>query len=142
MEITYAYAHSIEADVSAEAVWSLYEDLDSWSRWDPEVVRVTREGAFATGTTGTLEFRGQDPLCYRLADVRPLRRFVDEVPVGDIVVRVAHELEPLPTGSLRITYSAEVEGPAEQAQAIGPMITADFAQTMASLAACAAERST
>jgi hypothetical protein len=141
MEINYTYTHSIEADVTAEAVWSLYEDLESWAVWDPEVVRVTREGPFATGTTGTLEFRGQDPLRYRLAEVRRLRAFVDEVPVGDLVVRVAHELEPLPTGSLRITYTAEIAGPAEQARAIGPMITADFEETMHALVACAAERS-
>jgi hypothetical protein len=141
MTITYAFTHSIEADVSAEAVWSLYEDLDSWPVWDRDVVRVTREGRFATGATGTLEFRGQDPLRYRLADVEPLRRFVDEVPVGDLLVRVAHELESLPTGSLRLTYTAEIEGPAEQARALGPIITGDFAETMGSLVACAAERS-
>lgn len=140
MTIEYTFTHSIEADVTAEAVWSLYEDLDTWSSWDDDVVRVTREGPFATGTTGTLELRGQDPLRYRLADVQPLRRFVDEVPVGEIVVRVAHELEPLPGGPLRITYTAEIEGPAEQAQAIGPMITADFAKTMESLAAAARSR--
>lgn len=141
MPITYTYSHSIEADVTAEAVWSLYEDLESWPRWDPDVVSVTREGAFATGTTGTLEFRGQEPLRYRLAEVRPLRSFVDEVPVGDLVVRVSHELEPQPTGALRITYTAEIEGPAEQARSVGPLITADFAQTMGALVACAAERS-
>jgi hypothetical protein len=140
MTIEYTFTHSIEADVTAEAVWSLYEDLDTWSSWDDDVVRVTREGPFATGATGTLEFRGQEPLRYRLANVQPLRRFVDEVPVGEIVVRVAHELEPLPSGSLHITYTAEIEGSAEQARAIGPMITADFAKTMESLAAAARSR--
>src|SRR5450432_1771564 len=98
MTIEYAFTHSIEADVTAEAVWSLYEDLDTWPSWDADIVRVTREGAFETGTTGTLEFRGQEPLRYRLADVQPLRTFVDEVPVGEIVVRVAHQLEPRASG--------------------------------------------
>jgi len=42
---------------------------------------------------------------------------------------------------LRITYSAEIEGPEEAAQQIGPMITADFPETMASLVALAKERS-
>lgn len=58
-------------------------------------------------------------------NVEPLREFVDETPVGEIVVRVSHRLEPLPNGRLRITYAAEIDGPEGQAQEIGPMITAD-----------------
>ena len=73
--------------------------------------------------------------------MQPRRCFTDEVPVGEITVRVSHVLEPLASGSLRLTYTAEVEGPAEQAQAIGPMITADFDETMRSLVALAQERS-
>jgi hypothetical protein len=42
---------------------------------------------------------------------------------------------------LRITYAAEIDGPEEQAMEIGPAITADFPDTMASLVALATERS-
>ena len=141
MTPAYSFSHSIEADVAPEAIWSLYEDLDTWPLWDADIVDVTRDGPFATGTTGTLTFRGQEPLGYRLADVRPLRSFVDEVPVGELTVRVAHVLEPLPAGSLRLTYTASIDGPEDQAQAIGPMITGDFPETMRSLITLATERS-
>jgi hypothetical protein len=83
-----------------------------------------------------MKFVGQDPLAYRLVKVQPQREFIDETPLGDIVVRVSHRLEPLGTGGLRITYAAEIEGPEEQAQEIGPMITADFPATMAALGSC------
>jgi hypothetical protein len=141
MTYTFRYSHSVEADVAPEAIWSLYEDLETWPLWDADIVGVTRDGPLATGTTGSLTFRGQEPLVYRLADVQPLRCFTDEVPVGEVTVRVSHVLEPLASGSLRLTYTAEIDGPAEQAQAIGPMITADFDQTMRSLVALAKERS-
>jgi hypothetical protein len=141
MTITYNYSHSLEADIAPEAIWSLYEDLETWPLWDADIVGVTREGPFATGTTGSLSFRGQEPLPYRLAEVQPLRSFTDEVPVGEITVRVSHVLEPLPSGSLRLTYTAEIEGPADQARAIGPMITGDFPETMRSLVELAKERS-
>jgi hypothetical protein len=141
MTYTYRHSHSVEADVAPEAIWSLYEDLETWPLWDADIVDVTRDGPLATGTTGSLTFRGQEPLAYRLADVQPLRCFTDEVPVGEITVRVSHVLEPLASGSLRLTYTAEIDGPAEQAQAIGPMITADFDETMRSLVALAKERS-
>jgi hypothetical protein len=141
MTPSYTFIHAVEADVPAEAIWSLYEDVATWPSWDEEAELVTRDGPFEAGTTGTMKFVDQPPLRYRLTKVEPQREFVDETPVGDLVVRVSHLLEPLPSGRLRITYSAEIDGPVEQAQEIGPMITADFPETMASLIALAKERS-
>jgi hypothetical protein len=137
---SYSYTHTAEADVSAEAIWSLYEDVTSWPTWDAQAELVTRDGPFAAGTTGTMKFAGQEPLDYRLARVEPLREFVDETPVGELVVRVSHVLEPLPSGRLRITYAAEIDGPEEQAREVGPLITADFPDTIESLVARAQGR--
>src|SRR5215218_3236005 len=137
----FTYTHTVEADVSAEAIWSLYADVSTWPSWDADAELVTRDGPFAAGTTGTMKFAGQEPLRYRLTQVEPLREFVDETPLGEVVVRVSHLLEPQPSGRVRITYSAEIDGPEDQAREIGPMITADFPDTMASLIAVARERS-
>lgn len=87
-----------------------------------------------------MKFKGQDPLHYRLAKVEPKREWVDETPVGEIVVRVSHRLDRLPDGRLQIAYAAEIDGPEEQTHQIGPEITADFPRTMASLVARAKER--
>jgi hypothetical protein len=138
---TFIYTHSVDTDVSAEAVWSLYEDVTSWPSWDAQAELITRDGPLATGSAGTMKFAGQPPLQYRLTKVEPLREFVDETPVGDLVVRVSHLLEPLPSGRLRITYRAEIEGPADETEQLGEMVTADFPSTMASLVARARERS-
>ena len=56
-------------------------------------------------------------------------------------MRVSHLLEPLASKRLRITYAVEIEGPEEQANEIGPLITADFPETVAALVALAKERS-
>ena len=137
----YIYTHSVETAVSAAAIWACYEDVSTWPSWDAQAELVTRDGPFEAGSTGTMQFRGQDPLPYRLTAVEPLRLFVDETPVGDIVVRVSHLLEQLGSGQLRITYSAQIDGPAEMAREVGPMITADFPETIKSLIAAAGERS-
>jgi len=137
---SFTYAHEVEADVSAEAVWSLYDDVSTWPLWDAQAELVTRDGPFAAGTTGTMTFRGQEPLNYVLTSVESGREFTDETPLGDIVVRVSHRLQPLTSGRLRITYAAEIEGPAEQTTALGPMITNDFPQTVAALVALAGKR--
>jgi Polyketide cyclase / dehydrase and lipid transport len=138
---SFTYTHSTEADVSADAIWALYDDVTTWPRWDAEAELVTRDGPFAAGTTGTMKFKGQEPLRYRLTKVEPLHEFVDETPVDALVVRVSHRLEPLTSERLRITYTAEIDGPERQAQQIGPMITADFPDTIAALVALAKERS-
>src|SRR5437764_2019562 len=140
MTSPFTYTHVLETDVPAEAIWALYEDVDTWPRWDAQAELITRDGPFASGTTGTMKFKGQDPLSYRLARVEPLREFVDETPVGELMVRVSHRLEPLESGRLRITYSAEVDGPDEQAREVGPLLTADFPDTMCSLVTLAKER--
>lgn len=114
--------------------------MGSWPEWDAQAELITRDGPFAAGSAGTMKFVGQDPLPYRLTRVEPLREFVDETPIGDIVVRVCHRLEPVGQGRLRVTYSAEIDGPAGQAAQIGPMITADFPQTMEALIALARRR--
>jgi hypothetical protein len=138
---SFTYTHAVEADVSADAIWSLYEDVSTWPSWDLQAEWVTREGEFATGATGAMKFKGQDPLAYRIAKLEPGREFVDETPVGPLVVRVSHLLEPLEAQRVRITYSAEIDGPAELAGEIGPAITSDFPDTIASLVALAKERS-
>jgi Polyketide cyclase / dehydrase and lipid transport len=138
---SFRYTHTIEASVSAEAIWSLYEDVKTWSDWDAEAEWVSRDGPFEAGTTGSMKFKGQEPLHYRLTKVEPDREFVDETPVAEVVVRVSHLLEPLGAQRVRITYAAEIDGPQEQANEIGPAITADFPDTMAALIARAKERS-
>src|SRR6266508_4349309 len=102
---SFTYTHTVEADVTAEAIWELYDDVTTWPSWDAEAESITRDGPFAAGTTGTMKFKGQEPLRYRLTMVEPLREFVDETPVDALVIRVSHLLEPLASGRLRITYS-------------------------------------
>jgi Polyketide cyclase / dehydrase and lipid transport len=141
MPSSFTYTHTVEADVTAEAIWSLYDDVTTWPRWDAQAELITRDGPFAAGASGTMKFVGQDPLRYRLTRVEPLREFVDETSVGAIVVRVSHRLEPLTSGRLRITYSAEIDGPDDEAHEIGPLITADFPDTIGSLIELAKGRS-
>src|SRR5215468_4112108 len=111
---SFTYTYSVEADVGAEEVWALYDDIASWPQWDAQAEWITREGPFRTGTTGAMKFRDQEPLPYRLVKVQRGREFVDETPVADLLVRVSHVLEPLARERVRITYAAEIDGPEDQ----------------------------
>ncbi|MGI8904098.1 MAG: SRPBCC family protein [Solirubrobacteraceae bacterium] len=139
MPSAYIYIYETDTSASAQSIWSLYEDVSTWPRWDAGAEEVTREGEFVQGSSGTMKFIGQDPLPYRLTKVEPFREFIDETLAGPVTVRVSHKLTPLTAERLRITYRAEIYGPTEQAQQIGPAITADFPDTVASLIALATE---
>ena len=41
----FTYAHTVEADVSAEAVWDLYDDVTTWPQWDAQAERFTNNAA-------------------------------------------------------------------------------------------------
>ena len=87
-----------------------------WPLWDADIVAVTRDGPFATGTTGSLDLprAGTAPLpARRGAGASVLHR---RVPVGELTVGCRTRIEPLSSGSLRLTYTAEIEGPVDQAQ--------------------------
>jgi Polyketide cyclase / dehydrase and lipid transport len=137
LQPAFRYAHTIETGVPAARIWALYEDSSTWPQWDQQAEVITRDGPFAAGSAGTMKFAGQDPLPYKLVKVDPEREFVDETPAGGLVIRVSHLLEPV-GGRLRITHAAQIFGPAGPAREFGPLITADFPETMASLVALAA----
>jgi hypothetical protein len=56
---------------------------------------------------------------------------VDETRVGDLVVTVAHKIEPASAGRTRITYAVEAKGP--DAAEIGAAVSADFPEVLAAL---------
>ena len=77
----------------------------------------------------------------RLTEVTPGRSFTDEMDAGDFVVRTVHRLEPAAEGLTRIVYRTEITGPAagQIGPELGPQITADFPEVLASLAKLAEE---
>lgn len=62
MTSSYTYTHTVETDVSPDAIWALYEDVSTWPSWDAEAESITRGGPFEAGTTGTMKLLGQEAL--------------------------------------------------------------------------------
>ena len=63
-------------------------------------------------------------------DVRP-----DAGCIDGTRFHVSHELQPLAAGGTRVTYAIKVDGP--DAETLGPLVTADFAEVVAALKALA-----
>jgi len=73
-----------------------------------------------------------------LIEVRENECFVDETRVGELTVRVSHQIKRLGTASTRVTYSVEAEGP--DAAEIGTAVSSDFPEVLASLVALAEQK--
>ena len=127
--------HSVETTASPAAVWRVWSDVERWPRWNTDLERAELSGPFAVGSIITMYQRGGDAIELRIAEAREPEAFVDEAAFGDVVIRTTHRIEPLEGDPIRIVYRMEITGPEADALGprIGPEITADFPQVLATL---------
>ena len=133
--------HSIETTAAPETIWKLWSDVDEWPRWNADLERAELAGPFAEGSAITMFPRADEPIELTIAEAEAPRAFVDQADLGAVLVRTAHRIEQLGDRS-RIVYRMEITGPEADTLGaqIGPEITADFPEVLASLAAIAEDR--
>ena len=128
---TWRSEYSIETSASPETIWSIFRDIRAWKNWNAGIEQIDIDGPFSTGTWFTMKPPGEEPLRSQLVDVSENVCFVDETRVGDLAIFVAHRIEPLGPGRTRIVYAVDARGP--QSAEIGPAVSADFPEVLASL---------
>jgi hypothetical protein len=133
----FEHSRTVTTSASAEAVWALWSDPSTWSGWDPAVEAVRIDGAFETGARGTMTLTGGIEAPVTLDVVEPGSRYVDELTMGDLAIRIDHVVVPTGSGA-EITVSTVVTGPG--AEDVGPMVIADAPTAMAALVAQAEGR--
>jgi len=138
-ENTWRTEYAIETSASPATIWSIFGDVPAWKNWNAGIEQITIDGPFATGTWFTMKPPGEEPLRSQLIDVRENSWFIDETRVGDLAIKVAHRIEQLGPTRTRIVYAVDAEGPG--AAEIGPAVSADFPEVLASLAKLAEARS-
>ncbi|MGY0570510.1 SRPBCC family protein [Bradyrhizobium sp. RDM12] len=138
-EDTWRSEYAIETSATAETIWSIFRDVPGWKTWNAGIEQIDIDGPFAAGTWFTMTPPGEQALRSRLIEVRENACFIDETRVGDLVVRVAHRIEPLGSARTRVVYAVDARGP--QASEIGPAVASDFPDVLASLAKLVEARS-
>ena len=133
----WKYETGIEVEAGRDKLWALLSDVDGWMRWNAGIERIELRGAFANGTEFLMQPPGMEPLTGTLVDVQPGESFTDVTVLNGTIVQVHHGLYSLSEHRTRVTYRAEVIGPAEAD--IGPMVTGDFNEVMVSLKRLAEE---
>ena len=134
----WRHEYAIETSAPAETIWRIFRDVPGWKNWNAGIEQIEIDGPFAIGTWFTMKPPGEDALRSQLIDVRENVCFVDETRVGDLIIKVAHRIEPLGSAHRRIVYAVDAEGP--QAAEIGPAVASDFPEVLASLARLAEAR--
>jgi hypothetical protein len=123
--------HSMETTVAPEAIWRLWADVEQWPQWNADIERIELRGPFAPGTTIAMTPRGAETVELRIAEAVEGEMFVDEADLDGTVIRTVHRIERLDRDRSRVVYRLEATGPA--AEHLGPAISADFDETIASL---------
>ena len=130
-ENTWRSEYAIETSATPETIWSIFREVPAWKTWNAGIEQINIDGPFATGTWFTMKPPGEEALRSQLVDVRENVCFVDETRVGDLVILVAHRIEPLGPARTRIVYAVDASG--AQAAEIGPAVASDFPEVLASL---------
>ena len=131
-------SYSQETTASAAVIWELFKTVSEWKSWNAGVHACSMYGPFATGAWFTMVLPDQEVIKSQLIEVHAPTLFTDETMLGDVAVRVRHEISRLPAGGNRITYTIEVVG--ENAREICDGVSADFPAVLLALAAQAESR--
>jgi hypothetical protein len=133
--MTFDYSRTVTTSAAPAAVWALWSDTTTWPDWDPAVQEVTLDGPFEEGTTGTMVLTGPIEVPLRLEVVVPGSRYLDQLTMGELVIRIDHVVRPTDDGGSEVTVATTIEGPG--ADDIGPMVTADAPVAMEALVVAA-----
>jgi hypothetical protein len=129
--MTFEHSQSVSTTAPPSAVWALWADPTTWPSWDPSVVGVALDGPFAQGTTGTMTLAGPFEVPVVLTVVEAGARYVDELTMGELVIRIDHVVTAGPDGGSEVTVSTTIQGPG--ADDVGPMVTAEAPLALAAL---------
>jgi uncharacterized protein YndB with AHSA1/START domain len=134
------HGRTLQASATPERVWRIWSDVETWPRWNPDVLFVSIDGPFATGTTGRMTTKAGGTHAITLAAVQPGRSFrleTSPVPLG----RFAFRCEVLPAGAeaSMISQSIAIGGPlgALYSAMMGSRIAAGFEPLLSGLKAAA-----
>lgn len=132
--MSFEYEHTVTTTATPADVWALWSDVGCWHRWDPAVEQVALEGRFGEGAAGTMVLSSGVEAPFVLEIVEPGARYLDKMTVGDLVVRIDHQVKET-SGGAEITVRTTVDGPG--ADDVGPMVTADTPRALDTLVAMA-----
>ncbi|MEM6785138.1 MAG: SRPBCC family protein [Bacteroidota bacterium] len=84
-----AFAHTLNTDAPASAIWAVWTDVTAWPDWDTELVSATLDGPFREGAQGRLTPVSGPSSRFVIEDVEPGQAYTlaTRLPLGRLRVR-------------------------------------------------------
>src|SRR5262249_26930497 len=117
--------HSVEADVSCSFAWNWRTNIENW---DDPPAQFQLLGPFASGSWGTTQLPGQEPMRWHIREVRPDNSFVIDMPLDRAVLTFEWLFEPVEHHRTRITQRITLSG--DNAAAYAEQVRAGFGATL------------
>src|SRR5262249_11731971 len=117
--------YSVEVEVSCSFAWTWRTNVANWN--DPPA-QFQLHGGFASGSWGTTTMPGQEPIRWRLREVRPEQSFVIEMPLDGALLMFEWIFEPMTPHRTRITQRIILSG--DNATAYADQVQAGFGSTL------------
>ena len=120
-EIALQLEYSVEADVSPAFAWRFRTDVANWN--DPPA-RFAIDGPFEVGSHGTTLLPGQEPLHWRIREVRPGQSFIIEMQLDRATLTFEWCFEDLSGNRTKLTQHIVLSG--DNAGAYAGQVEAGF----------------
>ena len=112
--------HRITISASAESIFRIYADVQSWHTWDPDTKQASLEGPFAVGSRGRLTPTSGKAVPMVLTQVEPGRCFTVESKIPLFRMLFEHELLPS-SGATEVVHRVTFSG--LLSVVLGPMLS-------------------
>jgi len=105
--IAWKITHAVETNASLDFAWNYWTDVANWD--DPPAI-FQLEGPFATGSRGTTQLPGQEPLHWFIREVTPPNAATIEISLDGAGLSFEWRFAGLADGRTRLTQRIVLKG--------------------------------
>ncbi len=74
---------TLQVNGTLEQLWHYYK-IENWHYWEEDLLTISLDGSFVTGTKGNMELQGMPPMAFELVSVVENTYFCDKTTIPGI----------------------------------------------------------
>jgi len=102
--------HMIETKATPTQIWKVWQDVENWKKWDPEIEFSEIDGPFKSGTAGRTKFKGTPVIKTLLTEVTDRKLVVQESFLSFAKI-ISYQIMRQVGDKTRVTFEVKVRGP-------------------------------
>lgn len=105
----WSFTEEVETHASAEQVWSVWQDVQAWPSWDPEIESAQLFGTFKESTKGSLKLKNGQVVAFQITEIKKNHKFVDIANLPLTRMKFSHTYKSL-GGKFYISHHVSMHG--------------------------------